>query len=142
MGCDIHCWAEVREGGACRKVGRIWATPWEWEEDGLTDEPYWMRNYDLFAMLAGVRNYDDAIIPLSLPRGLPADASSEVQAISDEYGRDGHSHSWHSLRHLLEYPQWDKTYSGEGLVSGSWYASHCGTETVLEVSLRVQYDRV
>lgn len=105
MGCDIHLHVEKRgpngwervlppEGWNCTTLD---FSPFEnrWD-DGSKYGWYWDRDYDLFAWLAGVRNYAGCS-PLSEPRGLPADASAEVKADSDELGIDGHTHSWLAL---------------------------------------------
>lgn len=78
----------------------IWAGPWD-DDYSLTD-----RNYMLFSVLADVRNYSDRVKPIDLPRGLPDDVSLEVKRKSDYDGVDGHSHSWLTLRELLDY-DWD-----------------------------------
>lgn len=54
------------------------------------------RNYKRFAALAGVRG------PGPTPRGLPLDASETTNFLSDEYGEDGHSHSWLPLKEAVE----------------------------------------
>lgn len=58
MGCDIHCYVEYSTGNP----------PDYWFSFGGRINPG--RDYDLFARLAGVRNYDnvDPVIP---PRGMP-----------------------------------------------------------------------
>lgn len=124
MGCDIHSRAEVREAGVWRMVGRIW--PDEFEDDGLTAEPYGTRNYYTFAILASVRNGDRRIIPIAEPRGWPDDLSAECKQTNYEDGwlfNGEHSFSWHSLRHLLEYPHWHATFTQEGVLSGPQYAA-------------------
>lgn len=100
MGCDIHCWAEVRQpDGTWKKVGKIFKDsyyrpdePSEVDEDGyewnaqLTDHPYDGRNYALFSMLADVRNgvgfagcdTGDGYLPIAFPKGIPIDVSPEV----------------------------------------------------------------
>jgi|GEM_PF-3818204 len=119
MGCDIHSWAEVREAGVWRKVGRIW--PCKYEDDGLTDVLYWRRNYDTFAILADVRN-DGWITPIAQPRGWPTDVSAEGKQEHEEFAStDGHSLSWHSLRHLLEYPLWHTVFAQSGILNGPAY---------------------
>jgi hypothetical protein len=119
MGCDIHSWAEVRRAGAWCKLGRVW--PCWYEDDGLTDAPYWTRDYDTFAILAGVRNRDRRITPIAEPRDWPADVTDEGKQEYDEFAEDGHSFSWHSLRQLLEYPLWHTTFTQEGRLNGPAY---------------------
>lgn len=88
MGCDIHMVLE-------RKVNDKWL--------GLHDFPYgsggWKardRNYQRFNAIAGVRGDG----PM-LPRGLPSDISDLGKFIVDDYGSDGHSHTYLSLREAL-----------------------------------------
>jgi hypothetical protein len=58
MGCDIHVHVEVKIKG-------------KWLHYGV----YFVeRNYLLFAILAGVRNYDK-VLPFVEPRGIPKDVS-------------------------------------------------------------------
>lgn len=66
-----------------------------------TDEPYQNRNYVLFALLADVRNGLD-IKPLSKPKGIPKELSSDMDEYIKEWGGDGHSHSWFTLKELKE----------------------------------------
>ena len=69
------------------------------------------RNYDLFSMLADVRNghgfagceTGEGFEPLADPRGIPEDASPAMRAKAAEYGADGHSHSWATLAELQAY---------------------------------------
>jgi len=87
------------------------------------------RNYDLFAILANVRNgygfagcdTGDGFIPIDEPRGLPGDVTDDVKKESDGWGINGHSHSWFTLRELLEY-NWDKQVTEHrGVVSAEEY---------------------
>lgn len=120
MGCDIHLYVERREAG-------FWRSADTWiEEDGRTDVPYGKsfydgRNYDLFAILADVRNgrgfagvkTGRGFVPIASPRGLPEDASPEVAALSASWDVDGHSHSFHTLRDLLNF-DWTQTTGKQG----------------------------
>lgn len=114
MGCDIHAVVE-------RKVTNR-------DEDGTPYSSRWVsagdpdfgRNYELFAVLADVRNYDD-IQPVSEPKGLPS-----FKGRHEEYGwlqwhdydekpsrlfeyhyednyEDAHSASWLSLAEIKAY---------------------------------------
>lgn len=66
MGTDITALAERREGEPCRYVALEGVSLFNW------------RSYNIFAFLAGVRNYG-AITPIAAPRGLPADVSEEAR---------------------------------------------------------------
>lgn len=105
-----------------RRAGLI--SFWEGESKAAQGHPIvrdgsWLwdgRRYDLFAILADVRNgygfagipTGDGFNPISQPRGIPRDVTNEVRADYDEYGSDAHSASYHSLRHLEEY-DWGQT---------------------------------
>lgn len=129
MGCDIHFYVEKLVNGqwvAADKFQRGDA------EDGTDDakgylhivdhkEMYQGRNYDLFAILADVRNGSgfagiktgEGFVPISMPRGVPDDASPEYKEISDDMDCDGHSHSYFTLRELLDY-DWTQTTGKQG----------------------------
>lgn len=77
------------------------------------------RNYDLFGILANVRNgtWGEPNPPIAAPRGLPKDMA---HVSTDEDGEErwlgDHSFSWVTLRELQEYP-WDEPVSKRGWVS-------------------------
>jgi hypothetical protein len=112
MGCDIHLYVE-------RKIDGKWVTADKWTPDPYAEEGeesrlivdddncfYSDRNYDLFAILADVRNLRNAgtgFNPISTPKGLPADISPEVKGESDKWDCDGHSHSWLTLAEIKAY---------------------------------------
>lgn len=113
MGCDIHFFVEKKN-----EKGQ-WESVDVWEKDEYVENSYEEkllsvpfgkgfyegRNYNLFGLLAGVRRWD--IEPPIPPRGMPEDASPNVKAISDWFGRDGHSHSYMTLAELLDLG-WEK----------------------------------
>ena len=139
MGCDIHMYAEVKDKeGKWLKVGTVFKNPYYRPEEEtkkdkegytwnaeLVENPYKCRNYDLFAILANVRNgfgfagcdTGNEFIPIDTPRGLPDSVSPEVKKESDEWGGDGHSHSWFTLKELHEYPWKSRTNTHRGWVS-------------------------
>lgn len=93
MGCDIHGFAEVKRNNKWEKVGDVFKYPYYDEKDEidkynkpLTDSFYSGRNYDLFAILADVRNgygfagvkTGEGFNPISEPKGLPEDISNDV----------------------------------------------------------------
>lgn len=127
MGCDIHLYVETRHPitGQWRAHGKF-INEYPDDEDSVPDTPYKEsfytgRNYDLFAILADVRNgrgfagikTGDGFVPIAMPRGMPDDVSPQVRACSDALGCDGHSHSHHTLRQLLDY-DWTQTTKQRG----------------------------
>lgn len=124
MGCDIHMWAETRN-----KKNKNWelvskkvfTNDWYSEDmpkskynQPKTACPYNGRNYELFALLADVRNNYE-IEPIAQPKGVPDDASPEYKEIADEYDLDGHSYSFFTLKELQDY-DWTKKLKLEGVV--------------------------
>lgn len=130
MGCDIHFYTE-------KKVDGAWTPADHWEQNeyaGEEGEPavrvpyekafYTGRNYNLFAILAGVRNgrgfagidTGDGVVPIDDPRGLPDDVTAPVKADAERWGIDGHSHSWLTLAELLQY-DWTQTTRQRGFLS-------------------------
>lgn len=131
MGCDIHIHVETKKNGQWKKVGNVFDNPYYDEKYGKeswnykkTDSPYGGRNYDLFAILANVRNgngfagYDtgDGFIPMDMPRGLPKDVTQTIKNKSEEWGVDGHSHSYFNLQELNEY-DWNRKTKHRGFVT-------------------------
>ena len=85
----------------------VTADTWYWEDTyWRADEYYHDRNYFLFAILADVRN-QFRIDPLSEPRGIPADSCYPIKYIVNEWKGDGHSHSYFTLKELLDV-DWGK----------------------------------
>lgn len=166
MGCDIHWYVEVKKDAGWELA----ATPpeeiegedykvWKEKYDKYLANPfiYWGRNYDLFAILADVRNgrgfagipTGTGFNPISEPRGVPEDASEAYLAMVDRYGGDGHSHSWMTVEDFDNY-DWGQGTKHVGLVTlgtpiengvpefwcGALYGDHYG-----EVS-REEFDKL
>ena len=120
MGCDIHIYVERRDpdSGAWVAIdgpNLMYPVYEQWIKEGRAEKIpsyarersyggwlYEGRSYTLFAILADVRNYDN-LVPMSAPRGLPKDLSPRVRGIAQEFGNDGHSHSWYNFRELKDY---------------------------------------
>ncbi|MFA6971806.1 MAG: hypothetical protein WC208_10445 [Gallionella sp.] len=119
MGCDIHLFAEkkVYNYNDKEKSKGRWVSLDKWverEEFEYKDRPLEVpykggfythgRNYNLFSALANVRShyFIDATF-ISEPKGMPRDASKLVWAACDDYGTDGHSHSWLTLKELKDF---------------------------------------
>jgi hypothetical protein len=88
MGCDIHLHIEEKTNG-------IWQHIDEKEVD---------RAYCLFAKMANVRNYENRINPISLPKGLPDDVTEET--VDDLCSPNNHSYSWLGSDELQQLYDW------------------------------------
>jgi hypothetical protein len=134
MGCDIHCYAEVKKGQKWVKVGRVFVNPYydekrkdKWNKP-KTDQPYQGRNYNLFGILADVRNgrgvagcdLGDGFVPIDSPRGIPNDVSDSVQGLFNGWGGDAHSDSYFTLEELLRY-DWQQKSNLRGVVNEKEY---------------------
>lgn len=94
MGCDIHAHIEIQI-----------------DDDWLYYAPAKIsRNYDIFAKMAGVRNYS-SITPVGEPRGLP-DNISQITRLHHA-DRGGHSESWLSHGELVAIIAWERDLLAE-----------------------------
>lgn len=91
MGCDIHMHVEVKLKGSD-----------EWQH---LNNPYVGRYYNLFALMAGVRN-DGSITPLAEPRGLPSDMSAVTKWDAENWEDDMHSASWLDRKEIGKLQKW------------------------------------
>lgn len=138
MGCDIHLFIEIKNE-ADQWVHHDWRAKHKdgEDEDGspiynyesLFKDPFDVgRNYNLFAVLADVRNgrgfagvdSGDALNTISDPRGMPIDVTSEVSEEADSWGDDGHSHSYHTLA-TLELFDWNQVSIQRGIVDADGF---------------------
>lgn len=84
MGCDINVFVEIRRNKRWEKVGNLFAHPipellqprFECTHY-YSDSPYILRNYELFSILADVRDFGDGT-PIATPRGIPSDLSHDL----------------------------------------------------------------
>lgn len=132
MGCDIHFYVET-------KVGDVWKTADKWTVDKYDDDGalhvdykerlYEGRSYNLFAILADVRNgrgfagikTGEGFVPIDCPRGIPSDSCVEYVALAKRWGADGHSHSYFTLAEILQY-DWTQVTKQQGYVSPTEWA--------------------
>jgi hypothetical protein len=105
VGCDIHIYME-------RMIYTGTGTTRAWELAATEEACFDHRNYALFGVLAGVRGDGP---PISLPRGLPADCSQPVREQLEDF-HNRHSHTWFTLKDLLEY-DWASHPERESCVS-------------------------
>jgi hypothetical protein len=92
MGCDIHLHVEIKVKGRWLHY----------------NNPSISRDYWLFCLMAGVRQYKDQgePEPISSPRGFPADASETTKFDYLYDGGDAHSTSWLSSKEAGEVQEW------------------------------------
>lgn len=149
MGCDIHVFCEKRvfKYDDVEKKNGIWVSADKWTrndyqvlypeggerkwEVNYKDSLYYNRNYDVFAMLADVRNgygfagidTGDGFEPMFSPRGIPNDACEEIKSEVEIWDCDGHSHSYVTLQEILDYCKKAKKMftSRRGYVSAEEY---------------------
>lgn len=100
MGCDIHMHVEYR------KLGK-WYSGDYYRKKGdkyVVVEFYPGRNYDLFAMLADVRNYDYRDY-VDSARGLPSDITDDVRNEFEPWRLDAHDCSYLTLKELIDFQE-------------------------------------
>jgi len=124
MGCDIHLYQEQKIDGQWKSAD-VWSDKYKEGRASVAydDMAYYDRNYNLFAILADVRNgrgfagvnTGAGFNPIAQPKGLPDDISEQVRAEAKYWQRDGHSHSWLTLREVLDY-DWNQKTTLSGLV--------------------------
>ena len=125
MGCDIHLFTEIKKSINSQNK---WVNADNWRynpyyQEGNDDGErmlnieslYSGRNYELFGILAGVRDRNNDSI--DDPRGLPEDVSEVTKKESDRWDGDGHSHSWLTLKELKEYQGLHPVVKREGFIS-------------------------
>jgi hypothetical protein len=113
MGCDIHLHIEIKLNN-------------KWEHYACPRIERW---YQLFAKMAGVRNYvESGVIPISLPKGIPEDVTSITKYDYERWDTDGHSHSWLNLKEIAELEDWlNQMKEGNNPNNGDleWDILHC-----------------
>lgn len=135
MGCDIHCRFERRNpDGTWESVVNTNPTEedlkrheWDCEDaraEGKPDPPmykrYTVRNYRLFSLLANVRNEGDDVpfVPIApTNRGVPPDASVEYLRLVEQWGVDGHSHTWVTMEEVFDQTWHRRTFGATTYLS-------------------------
>lgn len=135
MGTDIYLYVEIKKNGTWQLLSLNERGEHRPEEDseGCLDsqfsapiESYNARNYDLFAILADVRNPTgrtlnhqpfDVIAP---PRGLPEDLSAEIRSMLNDWeyetGGGVSDPSWLLLSEVLEFDWYGKVMCYQAMV--------------------------
>lgn len=126
MGCDIHLFTEINkesEGKENWVNNDCWKhNPYYNPEDPDGEIPmehvsiYSGRNYDLFGILANVKNYSENGC-IDDPRGLPDNVSWVTKQEADRWSGDAHNHSWFTLKELKDYYQKNGRMKRSGMVS-------------------------
>ena len=83
------------------------------------------RNYDVFGILANVRNgrgfagveMETEFIPISEPKDLPFDVSEEVKRESVDWDTDAYNRSYLTLKELLTYDWYGRKTKKNGIVT-------------------------
>ena len=125
MGTDIHVLTEKYY----ENKGWFNTDSWRYnpyydseDEDDCEDEMELVeifddRDYYLFSILADVRNYLDAVTPISEPKGLPEDCHEITRTYAEGYG--GHSHSYFTIKELYNnWLRWDTVEKRSGILVG------------------------
>lgn len=123
MGCDIHIHVEYKRdiNGETKWICGDYFTKnpyygvWDDEPEYALVDFCRYRNYDRFATLANVRNYGNTPY-IDDPRGLPEDVTRDVYKASERWGEDGHSHSYFTLKELIDYQANIKPLRQRGLI--------------------------
>lgn len=128
MGTDIHMIAEVRKDGVWQTILDDIFVDWEGTKfERQTCVPYSDRNYNLFAILADVRNgtgfaglrRGERFNPISEPKGYPEDMCKD----SEEFLSYEHSASWLTLKEIFDF-NWAQIHRDFGVVSEQEYRDH------------------
>ena len=134
MGCDIHVHVEYKKDlftGYDAENKPQYESKWicgdyfhknpyfgsdeyekEWSLVGLCDS----RNYAMFSVLANVRNYGETEY-IDEPRGLPEDVTEMVKEDAENWGIDGHSHSYLTLKELIDFQNKQTPLRHRGMIS-------------------------
>lgn len=132
MGTDIHMACEIRENGQWNTLKkRAFKNAWYKEDSDyepftheFTEVPYNCRCYNLFGILADVRNgsgfagcrIGEPFIPICKPKGLPDDICEETYA----YLSNEHTPSFLTLEELEQY-DWTRMHRDYGIITEEEY---------------------
>lgn len=115
MGCDIHLFAEKKNGnGQWESVDKWSNNPeygkYDWYEPEFEikrEDRFYTdgRNYNLFCALAGARMWEFLGDPImvSPPKGFPEDGSQQVRKEFEDMAGDAHTASWLTLKELKDF---------------------------------------
>lgn len=145
MASDIHLFVEVWNGAQWTAADQWQVEPYRGQTTyELSSAPFYKeRNYCLFAILANVRNgytaggidTGEGFVPISMPKGLPDDASPEVRGHAAQKSERASDHSWLTVSELIAY-NWTQTTMQRGWVNGPTYLDWSRTDQTEAPSLR------
>lgn len=126
MGCDIHIFSEIKRH---IRDEEKWINMdyWQYNPYYDTEDPdgeremdvkslYSGGDYDLFSVLANVRNYSNNSF-ITEGRGLPDDICLKTKKEADRFLGDGHSHGYFTLKEMVDYYKENPTIKRSGMVS-------------------------
>lgn len=124
MGCDIHM---CMERNRTINSEKSWRNVDYFQHNGYSDyyddEPvlnlvpvYDGRNYNLFALLAGVRNRSN-VKPIDQPRGIPDDISNITKKEYEQWIGDAHSTSYFTVKEIMDFHKVNPTKIFHGMIS-------------------------
>ncbi len=127
MGCDIHVMTEKKRTWSDGSSQWVNVDNWQFNEyyDKYEDEGerefnvkaiFRDRNYELFAFLAGVRNYGDNE-SFGFDRGFPEDACRITKKEYDSWDCDAHTPGYCTLKELKEAVKGVRKIRREGAVT-------------------------
>lgn len=125
MGCDIHLYTErkrsINNADKWVNIDHFKMNPYHEKDDDSEREfelcsVYDDRNYNLFSILADVRNYGENNY-IDQPKGLPKDCCRITKKASEDWGCDGHSHSYFTLKELKEFNKKEIKIKVSGMIS-------------------------
>ncbi|MCK9447315.1 hypothetical protein M0Q50_10730 [bacterium] len=119
MGCDIHTYVEVRENDIWEYFYVKIFSYTDYNRGYIKNsccDPFGWRSYTMFSFLGDVRNYN-GIQPIKDNIGLPKDISKDVKEIELQDSDDNHSHSYITLKELIEY-DYDISYKSTNYTDG------------------------
>lgn len=110
MGCDIHMYTEFKHDGQWKNCDHFMFNPSfdptrcksflssQYQLVPFFDD----RNYDLFSVLANVRNYANTDY-IDNHRGLPENVTLYVKSEYEDWELDAHSASYFTLKELIDF---------------------------------------
>lgn len=90
MSTSIHCHIEIKVNGTWEH----WSTPVIWS------------NFELFARMTSMRDYEGDVEPIAESRGLPLDMTTLTAMDVSRIGENGHSHSWLTADEMYKVRDW------------------------------------